>query len=134
MKWVKKLLKNKEILWVDAMHLFLLIYRDIREPALNFLPGKKSRQEFHRVIFVLKAKGKGTTPWRQHETMGVDLTGQDSVEWQFKFPDLSSHPTTAANLHMTDLCWTLSFWLGILTSPELFSRQCLENKLVILSK
>lgn len=42
---------------------------------------KKSRQEFHRVIFVLKAKGEGTMPWRHCETKGEDQTGQNSGEW-----------------------------------------------------
>ena len=33
----------------------------------------KSRQEFHRVIFVLEAKGKGLMPKGEHETKGTDL-------------------------------------------------------------
>lgn len=41
---------------------------------------KNSREEFHRVIFVLKAKGKGIMPRGQHETKGVDLAVQNSGE------------------------------------------------------
>lgn len=131
------------------MHLLPLFYRDIREPTLHFLPGTKSRQEFHRVIFVLKAKGKGTMPWRHHETMGVDLARQNSGEWSFKVPDLSSHSTTAAKLyclsrgcrnafHHPSHDWpSLNFIFLIRNlnkSRALLKAQCLKNKLVLLSQ
>lgn len=61
----------------SALQLLLLPSKD----ALLNQGEKNPGQEFHRVIFVLKAKGKGTMPWRHYETKGVDFAGQNSGEW-----------------------------------------------------
>lgn len=75
----KKLLKNKEKLWVDAMHLLLLIYRDIKSLHLTSCLEKNPGKNFTGLS--LSSRPKEREQCHDDSMRQWVWTGQNSVEW-----------------------------------------------------